>query len=403
MSANDESSPSSAEVPKQPVAAFDFVSTPRILFGAGLLREAGRLAAGLGLRAWVVSGRSDARVAPLLARLDEAGVQHRRFVQAGEPSLDDARRATADAKEHGADVVVAFGGGAVLDLGKAVAALLTNGGDPLDYLEVIGAGRPLALPSLPVVAIPTTAGTGSEATRNAVLHSPEHGVKASLRSPGMLPRVALIDPELAIGLPPAVTASTGLDALTQVLEPFVCNCPNPLADAVAREGLRRAAGALRAAYHHGDELPGRASMAIVSLCGGMALANARLGAVHGFAAPIGGAFAAPHGAVCAALLPHVVAINLQALRARTPASPSVTRYDEATRLLLGRDDVDAEALPAWLGGLCAELCIQPLRAWGLAPSDAPTVIAAARSASSMKGNPIALSDGELAQVFERAL
>ena len=222
----------------------------------------------------------------------------------GEPTIEDARRAAAHAD---VEIVVAIGGGSALDLGKAAAALIANGGDPLRYLEVIGEGRPLERPSLPCVAIPTTAGTGSEVTRNAVLGSPTHGVKASLRSPHMLPAVALVDPELTYDLPPALTASTGLDALTQLIEPFVSARANAFVDAICRDAIPRVIAALPKAFA-GDRAA-RADMAYASLCGGLALANAGLGAVHGFAGPIGGRFPAPHGAICAVLLPHVVAIN----------------------------------------------------------------------------------------------
>ena len=211
--------------------------------------------------------------------------------------------------------------GSALDLAKAVAALLANPGDPLDYAEVIGGGKALSEPSYPCIAIPTTAGTGSEATRNAVLASPENGVKASLRSPTMLPRLAIVDPELSYGLPPRITAETGMDALAQLLEPLVCSGPNPLVDAICREALPRAIESLPRAYRDGSDEDARESMAYASLCGGMALANARLGAVHGFASPLGGAFPIPHGAACAVLLAPVAAANVAALRAREPAAP----------------------------------------------------------------------------------
>jgi alcohol dehydrogenase class IV len=180
--------------------------------------------------------------------------------------------------------------------------LLGNGGDPLDYVEVVGAGRPITKPAVPCVAVPTTAGTGAEVTANAVLASPEHRVKASLRNRYLIPRVALVDPVLTIGCPPPVTAASGLDALTQCLEPLVLARAQPLTDALAREGLRRAAAGLRRAYADGNHLPARSDMAVCSVLGGMALANAKLGAVHGFAAVIGGLVDAPHGMVCAALL-----------------------------------------------------------------------------------------------------
>ncbi len=240
---------------------------------------------------------------------------------------------------HEADLVVGMGGGSVIDAAKAIAALLTNPGDPLDYLEVIGRGLPLANACAPMMAIPTTAGTGAEVTRNAVLASPAHRVKVSLRSASMLPDVAIVDPELTLSMPPAVTAATGLDALTQCLEPFVSHLATPLTDGFCREGLARAARSLRRAYHHGSDVAARRDMALASLCGGLALANAKLGAVHGFAGPIGGMFDAPHGAVCARLLPLVMTANVRALEERSPNSPALVRYAEVAKIVTG--DADA--------------------------------------------------------------
>jgi alcohol dehydrogenase class IV len=274
------------------------------VFGPGTLRQAGELVRGWGRRALVVTGRNPARANPLLDLLQAAGIETGLFRVEGEPTTDLVRTGTAQAVEMRADLVVGFGGGSALDAAKAIAALASNGGDPLDYMEVVGRGLPLSKPSLPLLAIPTTAGTGSEATKNAVLASPEHGgVKASLRSLGMIPRIALVDPELTHGMPPEVTAATGLDALTQLIEPFTCNRPNPIVDGLCREGIARVARSLRRAWADGRDAAAREDMALASLYGGLALANAGLGAVHGFAGVAGGMFQAPHGAVCAALLP----------------------------------------------------------------------------------------------------
>lgn len=204
---------------------------------------------------------------------------------------------------------------------------MANGGDPLDYAEVIGHGRPLERRSLPLIAIPTTAGTGAEVTRNAVIGSPEHRVKVSLRSPLMLPEVAIVDPELTRDLPPALTASTGLDALTQLIEPLVSCRTNPLTDALCRSGIQRAARSLRRAVEHGEDLVAREDMSLASLFSGLALANAALGAVHGLTGPLGGMFEASHGALCASLLPAVMEANVRALRHRagTPRPAALQR------------------------------------------------------------------------------
>lgn len=382
---------------------FEFATAGRIIFGAGVLREAGPLAAAIGRRALVVGGRSPARLAPLLELLGDTGVAAVTLAVAGEPTVELVAAGAATARAEGCELVVAMGGGSVLDAGKAVAALATNPGEPLDYLEVVGRGRPLAQPPLPCIAIPTTAGTGSEVTRNAVLGVPAERVKVSMRSPLLLPRVALVDPELTVSLPPAVTASTGMDALTQCLEPLVSPAATPLTDGLCREGLARAAGSLRRAYYDGNDRAAREDMAVASLCGGLALANARLGAVHGFAAPLGGMYDAPHGALCARLLGPVMAANIGALRERAPTAPALLRYTEAARLLTGDPRASAEAGALWATAVADELGVPGLAAYGLTAAAIPDVAARAARASSMQGNPIALSPEELAAILRAAL
>jgi alcohol dehydrogenase class IV len=381
---------------------FEFAAPARILFGEGRLREAGALAAGMGSRALVVEG-SGGRAAPLHELLRASGVATARLRVPAEPTAALVERGVEHARSEGCDVVVALGGGSVIDAGKAVAALLTNRAPLRDYLEVVGRGQPLTERAAPVIAIPTTAGTGAEVTRNAVLMVEEEGVKVSLRSPLMLPAVALIDPTLTYTLPPATTASTGLDALTQCIEPFVSPHASPLTDAVAREGMRRAAGALRRAVHDGADVDARRDMAIASLCGGLALANAKLGAVHGFAAPLGGMFPIPHGVACARLLAPVTEANVRALRARATGSPALARYDEVARILTSRADARAEDGAAWLRELGDELAVPPFSAYGMVDADIPVVAGKARQASSMQGNPVVLTDDELAGALRAGL
>jgi alcohol dehydrogenase class IV len=382
---------------------FDFATAATVRFGSGCLADVGPLAVPLGRRALVVTGRTPHRADLLVERLIDAGVECTSTGISGEPTVDDIRRATGLARDLRCELVVGFGGGSALDAAKAVAMLLGNGGDPMDYLEVIGQGRPITQPSVPCIAVPTTAGTGSEVTRNAVLSSPQHGVKASLRSPFLLPRIALVDPDLTLSVPRPVTVATGMDALTQLLEPFVSVRANPVTDGLCREGLARAARSLRRVCAHGRDAAARADMALASLLGGMALANAGLGAVHGFAAVIGGSFAAPHGAVCARLLAPVCRANVAALRARGGGSDAPARYDEAARVLTGRPGATADDLVAWLEALAADLGVPPLSAHGMAEADIPTVVRRSAQASSMKGNPIALRPDEMAQVLLHAL
>lgn len=376
-------------------SAFDFTAPPRVIFGPGCRAQLPALVSSLGSRPLLVTGRTD-RVALGFRPAHIARVP-------GEPTLDLARDGLQAAREARCDVVVAVGGGSALDAGKAVAMLLANGGDPLDYAEVIGANRPIVHPSVPFIAVPTTAGTGSEATRNAVLSARDRGVKVSLRSPLMLARVALVDPELALDLPPALTAATGLDALAQLIEPFLSARANPITDALCRDGLSRAARALPRAWSDGRDLDARSDMALAALYSGLALAHAGLGAVHGFAAPIGGRFDAPHGAVCAALLPGVLERNFQALEAAGDRFSRRWKWLELARLLTGREGATVAEAVAWLASLRDRMGIPRLAAYGLAPADVPDLVAQARQASSMKGNPVELPAAALSEILLAAL
>jgi len=382
---------------------FEFATATRIIFGPGTLREVGAAAAEIGSRALVVIGSTAARAQPLLDELTAQEIAVVTYSVASEPTVGTARVGVQRAREAGCDLVVGFGGGSALDTAKAVAALLSNGGDPLDYLEVVGSGQPLTRPSAPCIAIPTTAGTGTEVTRNAVLASPEHRVKVSMRSPFILPRLAVVDPELTHTLPSAVTASTGLDALTQVIEPYVSHRANPLTDAICREGMRRAARSLRQAYEHGQDEAARQDMALASLFGGLALANAKLGAVHGFAGPMGGMFSAPHGVICGRLLPYVVEVNVRALQERMPESTALRRYDEVAQILTGDPEATADDGVAWVQALGDVLQVPSLAANGVKPADFPALIEKASVSSSMKGNPIKLTPEEMEEILTRAL
>ena len=382
---------------------FEFATANRILFGPGTRNDLARLATETGRRPLVVTGAHVERAEWLLDTLRQQNLTTTVFVVADEPTVDMARAGVVQARQAGCDFVIGLGGGSVLDAGKAIAMLLTNGGDPLDYLEVVGRGKAIAQRSAPYIAVPTTAGTGSEVTRNAVLGSPEHQVKASLRSPFMLPAVAVVDPELAYSVPPDVTASTGLDALTQCLEPFVSPRATPLTDGLCREGIQRAARSLQRVFLDGSNAAAREDMAIASLCGGLALANAGLGAVHGFAGPIGGMFPAAHGAICARLLPFVMEANVRALQERAPDSPALVRYKEVARLLTGDPTARADDGIAWVMALVEVLQVQPLSQFGISAADFPEIATKSHQASSMKANPIVLPPDELLQILRRAL
>lgn len=378
---------------------FEFATAARIVFGEGTAGEVAAAARSMGARILLVTGASGDRAQFLRDSLDEAA--HVRV--AGEPEIGSIREAAAHARGERCDAVVAVGGGSAIDAGKALAALLSNPGDPLDYLEVIGRGQPIERPAAPLVAVPTTAGTGSEVTRNAVLASPERHVKASLRSVHMLPRLAVVDPELTLGLPPAVTAASGLDALTQLIEPYVSVRASPMTDLFCADGIPRAAQALPRVWDDPTDRGARRDMSWASLLGGLSLANAGLGAVHGFAAPLGGMYAAPHGALCAALLPHAMETNVRALRARDAEGPALARYHQVARWVTGRPDALAEDGVEWVAALCRKLQIPPLSRYGVDRLTIPQIVAQAARASSMKGNPIVLTDEELATIVGAAV
>lgn len=383
--------------------AFEFATATEILFGGGKLAELPTKLSSFGSRALVVSSPNPARSARLFELCAAQRIETHPFSVSGEPTIEVVREGVAKGRALGAELVIGIGGGSVIDAAKAIAVLITNLGDPLDYVEVIGAGKKLVVPGLPCVAIPTTAGTGSEVTKNAVLASTEHRVKVSLRSVHLLPKIALVDPELTFSVPPEVTAATGLDALTQVLEPYVSRAHNPLVDALCVEGLRRGARSLSRAYHDGTNAEAREDMALTSLFGGLALANSKLGAVHGFAAPLGGMFTAPHGALCARLLPLVMEENVRALRARAPSHPALARYQAVAAIFTGDPNARIEDGISWVSELVTELGISQLSSYGMRASDIPTVVERAKAASSMKGNPIELEDRELVNILERAL
>ena len=383
---------------------FEFATATRIIFGDGNANQLPQLARELGSQALLVtdSFQPDS-VTRLIDALRAAGLVFTHFPVGGEPTVEIIDEAKAAAKRAGCDLVISIGGGSVIDSGKASAALIPNQGAVLDYLEVIGAGEKLRADPLPFIALPTTAGTGAEVSKNAVLGSKTHRVKVSLRDNRMLADIALVDPLLTHSVPPAVTASTGMDALTQVLEPFVSHLATPLTDGMCAEGLRRAGRSLRRVYEQPDDAAARRDMALVSLLGGLALANAKLGAVHGFAGVLGGMYDAPHGAICAALLPPVMAANIKALAEREPENPALNRYEYAAQFLLFDRTATAQDAMDWIGESSDQFGIPGLSAYGLRAEDFDEIVAKSSASSSMKGNPIELTAVELSEILRAAL
>ena len=393
------------------MAKFEFYGVGRIVFGRGQVERLGEIVTPLGRAALLVyngdaPGRGGVvdRVAGLLG---QAGVGVTLARQKGEPTVDDVDGALDVARDATCDVVIGLGGGSAIDAAKAVAGLLGNGGAALDYMEVIGKGQKITRPAIPWVAIPTTAGTGAEATRNAVIGHLGKRFKASIRSELLLPRVALIDPELGVGVPPAVTASSGMDALCQLIESYTSSGATPMTDVLSLQGIPLAARSLRRAFADGGDLDAREDMARAALLSGITLTNAGLGAVHGFAAPLGANFPVPHGTVCAALLPHVIAANVNALRAESATHPMLARYGAVGRLMCGdssrRDARTIDHLVTATAALARDLKIPYLSEFGLTRDAIPEMVALARKSSSMRFNPIALSDAALTDILERAI
>lgn len=382
---------------------FEFATASRIIFGAGTIQQVAPFASELGKNAFIITGSSIERAESLLDILKSENVLSEVFKISQEPTIEITLEGINHARRTNCDMVIGIGGGSVIDAGKAIAALLTNQGDLVDYLEVIGNGKKFDNPSAPYIAIPTTAGTGAEVTKNAVLASQKHKVKISMRSNFMLPKLAVVDPELTYSMPPEITASTGLDAFTQLLEAFVSNKANPITDGICREGLSRVARSLEVAYKEGKNKLAREDMSLASLFGGLALTNAKLGAVHGFAGPLGGLFSAPHGVICAKLLPFVMETNVLALQEREPENSILHKFDEVAKIATSRCSANASDGVEWIQQLCEKLNIPPLSKYGLREEDIQIIVEKSKNASSMKGNPIELMEEELTEILKKAI
>jgi alcohol dehydrogenase class IV len=382
------------------LSTFQFARLPKVAFGPGVAARLPNLLGGFRGPVLLVASGSAQRSpqwTALRGDLAAAGRTVFRFPVKGEPSPELVDAAVDEHRAHGIDVVVAWGGGSALDAGKAISAMLRQPGSVVDYLEGVGDPAAHSGAKVPFVAVPTTAGTGSEATKNAVLSRVgPGGFKRSLRHDNFVPDVAVIDPELALTCPPEVTAACGLDAFTQLLESFVSTAASPLTDAMAWSGLERIAASLLRASRHGDNLAARADMAYAAFLSGVTLANAGLGAVHGLAGVLGGLFPIPHGVACGALMGAVAATTIDRLRtAHGEDHPALRKYARVGALLAGRAELDVaagcealvEAVAAWLD----ELQMPRLSAFGIGEADLDRIVAGAEN----KNNPIALSAEDL--------
>ena len=398
-----------------PTGPFDVGRLPRVTFGPGRIGEVPRIVATHGRHVLVVTGRRSFRGTPAFGALGDAlrhvGLAVEELVVDGEPSPDLVDEAVKTFRGTGVDVVLGIGGGSVLDAAKAVAGLLRAETLALDHLEGVGRGLAYEGPPTPFVAVPTTAGTGSEATRNAVLsrRGPD-GFKKSFRDERLVARDAVVDPDLLAGLPPRLIADNGMDALAQLIESFTSTRASPFTDGIARAGLEAARDGLvtwhQAATDGVDAPAARAAMAFAALASGIALAHTGLGSVHGLASPLGARFPIGHGAACGATLVAATRVNLDALADRDPGGPGLARYAEAGRVLTGRRDLDdpaaTAALVELLGSWAARLDIGGLSRFGVGEQDIPGLVAEA-GGTSMRTNPLVLTDAEVERVIRESL
>lgn len=394
------------------IPAFTIAALPAIVFGDGTRRRLPELAAQFGSKVLLVTGATSFVQSPawpeLLDGLAARHLHQAHMTVSGEPSPALVDGAAAQFRGAGIDVVIGIGGGSVLDAAKAIAGLLRVDNSVMDYLEGVGPELPYQGPSVPFIAVPTTAGTGSEATKNAVLSEHgEHSFKKSFRHDQLVARYAVIDPELLATCPPALIAADGMDALTQLLESYVSLKANPFTDALALSGIAAVRDSLLA-WHAGagDVAAHRRNMAYAALLSGITLAQVGLGSVHGLASPLGAFFPMPHGVVCGTLVAACSETNIRALRQRAPHSPALAKYAELGRLLTQSPRLDDEAACAALLELLAawtqRLQLPRLSRYGMTAADIPRVVANCRG-SSMKTNPLVLDDAEVAAILEARL
>jgi len=377
---------------------FELAPIPQIFFGSGQIQNIGPLIRPFGSRVLIVADEAALKAANLEEILTNNQLEYCSLLIKNEPTTEDIDNGVTAGLEFETEVVIGIGGGAALDAGKAVSGLITNGGVAIDYMEVVGQGLPIKCLPLPYIAVPSTAGTGAEVTRNAVIISQTDKYKASIRSPLLIPKIAIVDPSLTLTVPASVTASTGLDALTQLIEAYISNKSQPVTDSLALLGIQKAVKSLQIAYEHGDNLSAREDMALAALLSGICLTNAGLGAVHGFASPLGASI--PHGVACAALLAAVVDQNIRILKAN---SPTIVKYAKLGELVANKTFKNtAEAhqmLVQYLRNLTKRLKIPPLSKFGLNKIDIPDIIKKVKRSSSIRYNPVELDDIMLEEIL----
>ncbi len=381
------------------LSTFSFATATQVLFGNNSIAKIPELVNRWGNRVLIVSGKRQETAHDLATRfLPGADVSY--FQIHSEPTIEMIGRGVKIARSAKCEYVIGIGGGSVIDAAKAIAAMVPNPGELMDYLEVIGKGMPLVGKPLPCIAIPTTAGTGAEVTKNSVIKSNEKLVKVSLRSDSMYPTVALVDPVLTYSMSPELTASTGFDALTHLMETFVSNQANPFIDMICREGLKRVSHSLTDAFHDGQNSRAREDMSMASMLGGMALSNVKLGVIHGFAGPMGGMFHMAHGTICASLMAASMEMNIETL---SEQKGDLSKFTELAQILTGSRLAQAEDGIVWVKNMVTGLKIPALSAFDISEPDFPALVEKAKASSSMKGNPVLLNNEQLFRILEKSM
>jgi len=380
---------------------FNFQAPSEIIFGSGKIDELVNIIKPISENIIIIKGASN-RFDYIFETLKSSGIDYSIYCVKNEPLIEDVDRAVTLAKTNLSNLVLGIGGGSVIDVAKAVGIMLLNPGEVLDYLEVIGKGEKLTEPSIPTIIVPTTSGTGAEVTKNSVLKSIQHKRKVSMRSPEMIPKTVLIDPKLMLTLPSTTTTYTGMDALTQVIEPFISSLSNPFTDSLCRDAIPRAVEALVGLKEKPSDIKLREEMAYVSLMGGLALANAKLGAVHGFAGPIGGMFEIPHGLICAILLPNTIKVNIEAIES-LGLEEDINKYNQLAKLISSDKNLTIRDLPKFLYDLNKKLEIPTLSHFGIKKSDLKEIVDLSKNSSSMKGNTVSLTETQMMNILESSL
>ncbi len=378
---------------------FQFMTATRIIFGEGALQGSLSVINQFGYSVLLVAGKDKQRAKPIVNYLKAQNMRYQHVAINGEPNITMVEETAVIGRKFKPDMVVAIGGGSVLDMGKALAAIIPNQGDVYDYVEVVGRNVPLKAKPLPFVAIPTTASTGSEVTRNAVLKSGQDKVKVSLRSPEMLADVAIVDPTLTYGSDQYTSGRGAMDAFTHLMESYVCGEPNPLTDMVCEEGLRRLSQSVLTGCLE-DDYAARSDLSFAALLGGMAITNAKLGAAHGLASALGGKLDAPHSVIAARLAPHVMLENIKAAK-KAAREDVIDRYRKLAQLVTGRINANEHDGVLWVKMVLDKLELPLLSKFGVCQTSFEQVATDALKSVAIKGNPLPLNQDRLVYILEQ--